>query len=82
MKTPCVKICTLTPDGRECTGCKRTPAEIAAWTSMSDDQREVIIKRCLEHVWGTKCRDCLDYAKHDLAEQERRSLDELGEGLF
>lgn len=82
MKTPCIKVCTLTPDGRECTGCKRTPAEIAGWSTMTDEQREVVMQRCLAHVWGTKCRDCLDYSKHDLAEQHQDLLNDIERGLF
>ena len=82
MKTPCIKVCTLTPDGSECTGCKRTPAEIADWVSMSEDQREGIMQRCLENVWGTKCKDCINHAKHEEAERVQRSIDELGRGLF
>ena len=36
--TPCIGVCTLAPDGR-CDGCFRTGDEIAAWASLSDDER-------------------------------------------
>lgn len=49
---------------------------------MSDSQREAIMQRCLENMWGTKCKDCLDYSKHEQDEQRRISIEELGRGLF
>lgn len=49
---------------------------------MSEDKRESIMKRCLGNAWGSKCRDCLDYSKHDLAEQQRKTIDDLGEALW
>ena len=49
---------------------------------MSEDQREGIMQRCLENVWGTKCKDCINHAKHEEAERVQRSIDELGRGLF
>lgn len=36
--TPCVGVCALDDDGY-CRGCRRTLAEIAGWSQMSDEQR-------------------------------------------
>ena len=36
--SPCIGICSLDPDGL-CEGCHRSADEIAAWTSMGDDER-------------------------------------------
>lgn len=36
--TPCIGVCTLDPQGY-CDGCRRTGAEIAAWSSMADHAR-------------------------------------------
>lgn len=36
--SPCIGICSLDDDGL-CQGCRRSAAEIAAWTRMDDDQR-------------------------------------------
>ena len=41
--TPCMKTCTLDASGRICTGCLRTVDEIAAWVSLSSDQRARIV---------------------------------------
>jgi len=37
--TPCIGVCTLAPDGH-CDGCFRTGDEIAAWTALSNDERQ------------------------------------------
>lgn len=36
--SPCIGICSLDADGL-CEGCRRTGAEIAAWPTLSDEQR-------------------------------------------
>ena len=43
--SPCVKVCTLHPDGSHCVGCFRTVAEIGAWSGMSRHDRETVIAR-------------------------------------
>lgn len=36
--SPCIGVCTLDGSGL-CLGCRRTLAEIARWSGMSDDER-------------------------------------------
>jgi hypothetical protein len=45
MESPCVKICVLDPVLGQCTGCGRTPAEIAAWTALSPRERRSIMSQ-------------------------------------
>ncbi len=56
--TPCIGVCTLAPDGH-CDGCFRTGDEIAAWTSLSDAERQrfmdvVLPAREARHAAGTR----------------------------
>lgn len=44
--SPCTGRCTL--DGEICIGCRRTISEIKSWHSLSDEQREVVLKM-IEH---------------------------------
>jgi predicted Fe-S protein YdhL (DUF1289 family) len=41
--SPCIGICSL-DDAGLCLGCRRSAAEIAAWTRMDDDQRLQLIE--------------------------------------
>lgn len=41
--SPCVKLCTIHPSERICTGCLRTIDEIVAWSSMTPDTRRTIM---------------------------------------
>jgi predicted Fe-S protein YdhL (DUF1289 family) len=41
--SPCTKVCVLDPDSGYCLGCWRTRAEIAAWSSLSGDERRRIM---------------------------------------
>jgi prolyl-tRNA editing enzyme YbaK/EbsC (Cys-tRNA(Pro) deacylase)/predicted Fe-S protein YdhL (DUF1289 family) len=41
-KSPCVNTCRMDPDTGWCLGCARTIAEIAAWSTLSDAEREPI----------------------------------------
>lgn len=43
--SPCVDICALDPETGWCTGCGRTGAEIAAWSSVGDAGRQQILDR-------------------------------------
>ncbi len=36
--TPCIGVCSLAADGL-CDGCFRTSSEIAAWSTLSDNER-------------------------------------------
>jgi len=42
--SPCIKVCVIDLRG-ECRGCRRTLAEIGAWSTMSPDQRRVVNQR-------------------------------------
>lgn len=42
IESPCVKICVLHPEGL-CVGCFRTRDEIAAWSTMTSDERRAIM---------------------------------------
>lgn len=43
IRSPCVKICVIHPDARLCTGCLRSPDEIASWQCMTPEARERIM---------------------------------------
>jgi uncharacterized protein len=43
IETPCIKICSLDPQSRLCTGCGRTLDEIARWGSMDESERRRIM---------------------------------------
>ena len=43
VQSPCVKICTIHPLERICTGCLRTIEEITAWGKMSESERTSLI---------------------------------------
>jgi len=79
MKSPCIRACTLAPDGSHCTGCKRTPGEIMQWSSMTHQERAEIMERCLANMWGTKCRECMGHAKQQQIAELEQSIFDLGE---
>ena len=43
LETPCIDICTIDEANRLCKGCYRTIDEIAAWASMTAEQRRAIM---------------------------------------
>jgi predicted Fe-S protein YdhL (DUF1289 family) len=43
--SPCIAVCQLDAAGAYCLGCKRTIAEIARWSGMSDAQRREVLAR-------------------------------------
>jgi uncharacterized protein len=43
--SPCISVCRLDPVSQICIGCGRTIAEIAAWPSLSDQDRKAIMAR-------------------------------------
>ena len=45
MKSPCIGVCKLDKQNR-CIGCHRTRDEIAAWRSLTDEERSRITERC------------------------------------
>lgn len=44
MDSPCINICMVDPQSGLCLGCGRTLEEIACWASISDLERERIMK--------------------------------------
>ena len=49
MITPCVGLCKLDQHAM-CIGCGRSLQEIADWSSMTDQERQLIIERLNEHT--------------------------------
>jgi len=43
IETPCVGLCEIRLGSPYCVGCRRSGAEIGAWTAMSDEDRELIM---------------------------------------
>ncbi len=39
VRSPCLEICVLAPDGAACAGCRRTAEEIEAWPDMTPVER-------------------------------------------
>jgi len=44
ISSPCIKICTLDPASRLCTGCGRSLDEIARWGMLNETQRLDIMR--------------------------------------
>jgi len=44
VESPCINVCTLDAQ-KVCIGCGRTIAEIAAWPSLSAEERRAIVAR-------------------------------------
>jgi len=45
--SPCIGICQLNDKG-QCLGCYRSRVERQTWTSMNSDDKQKVIKRCLQ----------------------------------
>lgn len=43
MESPCIKVCVIDPATKLCTGCKRSLAEIAQWSALTDAERQRIM---------------------------------------
>lgn len=57
--SPCIAVCTTLYDER-CKGCGRTYVEVAQWTGMPEDERELVWQRIEgEGTWWrfTKYKD-------------------------
>lgn len=46
VQSPCIGVCCL--DEEVCEGCGRTLLEIAQWSTMSNEQRQYVMKRVEE----------------------------------
>ncbi|WP_077343342.1 DUF1289 domain-containing protein [Pseudocolwellia agarivorans] len=45
--SPCVGICQLNDKG-QCLGCFRTRVERQTWTNINSDEKQKVIKRCIQ----------------------------------
>jgi predicted Fe-S protein YdhL (DUF1289 family) len=43
IQSPCVKLCSIHPQAKLCTGCYRSIEEITQWSRLSDDQRTAVM---------------------------------------
>lgn len=50
VKTPCKNICVIDTETSECIGCGRTRLEIAGWTRMSADERQLVMAELDQRV--------------------------------
>ncbi len=48
METPCIQVCVVDVGSGLCTGCGRTLAEIASWSSLTPVERRNIMDRLPE----------------------------------
>jgi predicted Fe-S protein YdhL (DUF1289 family) len=46
--SPCIDVCDVDSTGQYCIGCGRSMDEIARWMSISNEQRQAIIKELHE----------------------------------
>lgn len=56
VQSPCVQICVVHPETRLCTGCNRSIDEIASWSRMSPEARQVIMDELPKRQAGPKTR--------------------------
>ncbi|CAI1158868.1 DUF1289 domain-containing protein [Serratia ficaria] len=45
VRSPCVSLCRIDGETQQCRGCRRTLAEIAAWSGASDEEKRAIWRR-------------------------------------
>jgi hypothetical protein len=50
--SPCIGICELDPRTDTCRGCRRTRAEIAAWSTATPAEQRAIIRRVEQRQRG------------------------------
>jgi uncharacterized protein len=48
--SPCIDVCDVDSTGQFCIGCGRSMDEIARWMSISNEQRQAIIKELPERL--------------------------------
>ena len=53
MKSPCIKVCQMDPQRGLCLGCARTLDEIARWASMTDEERERVLRELKQRNSGS-----------------------------
>lgn len=43
IKTPCIKVCVVDGESGLCLGCFRRLSEVAAWSRLTDEERDRIL---------------------------------------
>jgi predicted Fe-S protein YdhL (DUF1289 family) len=43
--SPCIDVCRMNPDTALCEGCLRTLDEIAAWSSLTPDEKRAVLAK-------------------------------------
>jgi predicted Fe-S protein YdhL (DUF1289 family) len=61
IESPCTKVCTLHPQLNICTGCGRTASEIAAWLTLSREERIGLIDTVRRRLQNARERDWKSY---------------------
>ncbi|HTZ66678.1 MAG TPA: DUF1289 domain-containing protein [Roseiarcus sp.] len=56
ISTPCINVCVVDPLSALCVGCGRTTAEIAAWPTMSEAERVVVMAGLGERLIQARSR--------------------------
>lgn len=64
--SPCIGICQLNDKG-QCLGCYRTRDERITWTNNSSDEKQKVIKRCLQRKKRFETKDTI---KEDIIEED------------
>ncbi|MDH3977310.1 MAG: DUF1289 domain-containing protein [Gammaproteobacteria bacterium] len=54
--SPCINVCTISPDTGHCLGCFRSREEISDWLKFSDEQKLAVIealdaRRAADQPW-------------------------------
>ncbi|MGV0998660.1 MAG: DUF1289 domain-containing protein [Fluviibacter sp.] len=50
IESPCVNICRMDNENRYCIGCWRTVEEIKAWSTMTSDERHLVLSKLEERA--------------------------------
>jgi len=53
VKSPCIKVCQMDPQRGLCLGCARTLDEIARWATMTDAEREQVLRELEQRNSGS-----------------------------
>jgi uncharacterized protein len=56
VSTPCINVCVIDSLSALCIGCGRTAAEIAAWTTMSEAERVVVMGQLGQRLTKARSR--------------------------
>jgi predicted Fe-S protein YdhL (DUF1289 family) len=48
--SPCVSVCTVDRDSKQCIGCLRTLQEIGRWRTMTNAEKRAVVDACAERA--------------------------------